>query len=322
MKLGGGRDLEERYYTLEGKFVSREQEVRPEQCTGIRVADQTKGQILSNLKLIPDNLLITYYAVWVVGLIGYTVVIVSAHKLLHRWNIKKLSRHTVPFVIGFVMSTGILGLFIVSSELHSLATWGDQCSLEFHVAFKLIFLALSVFLLISLPPIVIILSHICKNGTKTCNQLFLNYGIIYLMFCFPIFPFFWVFSCSFALLLLGFAYPLNTLALVVVHLAFVFAFTVAFAVIVAEVISELEKRKRRKFDVGFFLFLITLCAALIIVAILLYIGIIVGYLFTIVQGFVTTDGAQAVVSFLPSLALFLIGWLIKKNFFGEIGIYS
>ena len=50
---------------------------------------------------------------------------------------------------------------------------------------------------------------------------------------------------------------------------------------------------------------------------LVYVGIIFGYVFTIVQGFVDADGPHAVVLLLPSLATFFIGWLIKKKFFGS-----
>ena len=57
----------------------------------------------------------------------------------------------------------------------------------------------------------------------------------------------------------------------------------------------------------------------VIGSILGYASIIMGYGLTVVQGFVTTDGASAVVSLIPSLFLFLIGWLIKWKFFADTG---
>ena len=44
-----------------------------------------------------------------------------------------------------------------------------------------------------------------------------------------------------------------------------------------------------------------------------------GYGMTVAQGYVTKDGAGAIVSLVPSVALFLIGWLIKWRFFSETG---
>ena len=55
---------------------------------------------------------------------------------------------------------------------------------------------------------------------------------------------------------------------------------------------------------------------------LAYVGFMIGYGVTVVQGFVTSDGATAVVSLFPSLVMFMIGWLIKRRFFADTGKYS
>ena len=60
-------------------------------------------------------------------------------------------------------------------------------------------------------------------------------------------------------------------------------------------------------------YLISCFIILILFACLVYVGIIFGYVFTVVQGFVDADGPHAVVLLLPSLATFFIGWLIKKK---------
>ena len=55
---------------------------------------------------------------------------------------------------------------------------------------------------------------------------------------------------------------------------------------------------------------------ILVIAIELYITIIRGYAFTIVQRIVPADGVIQTLFFLPSVILFMIGWLLKKRFFG------
>ena len=76
------------------------------------------------------------------------------------------------------------------------------------------------------------------------------YAKICLFLLASFFLFQWVVICSFATILLSLAYPLHVLALIVLHIAFVFLVSITFAVFVSEIISisksYMQKRSTRK----------------------------------------------------------------------------
>lgn len=119
------------------------------------------------------------------------------------------------------------------------------------------------------------------------------------------------------LVLLGFAYPLYTFSLVVLHVAFVFVVTVSYAVLISQIISVWDRNGGCK---RYWILLTISGFSLLLFFCVMYIGIMFVYGLTFMQGFLTTDGAHAVVFFLPSLALYLIGRLIQKRFFSDTGM--
>ena len=135
------------------------------------------------------------------------------------------------------------------------------------------------------------------------------------------------FSGIFPTILFGFAHPLNVFSLFILHVAFVFVFIVSFAAVTSEItysnpITKVKIKLPKKLlkCIAVFLNLILMPGLLIIIIILAYACILMGeYGVTVAQGYVTTDGGGAVVSLVPSMALFLIGWLIKWSFFSEPG---
>lgn len=130
----------------------------------------------------------------------------------------------------------------------------------------------------------------------------------------------WAIMSSFAALLLTLAYPLHVTSLVMLHVSIVFVFTITFAIFVLDVVLIWKDRKKKKFCKTVVESLVTLFFMMgtCVFAFFSYRTIIWGYASTVVQHIVPAEGAVQGLYFLPSLILFVIGWMLKKNFFGMI----
>ena len=99
-------------------------------------------------------------------------------------------------------------------------------------------------------------------------------------------------------------------------LAFVYVIIVAYAIVIGGVWKKTKKRR-------VLLFIVSLCVFLVLYICLVYACIIIAFFLTVVRGYVRTDGAPSpgFVLILPSIALFLIGWLLRK-FFNDNGMWK
>ena len=235
-----------------------------------------------------------------------------------------IDHQSVPFLIGLLICTTVLGIAITLGEIGSFS-W--NCSISVHVTSRIAYL---IVLTIGLG-MLHLLNLIRVYCIRGCTSAFWKFAVSPVFAYISTFLFIWLLICLFPALLYGFAYPLNTLLLVVVHVAFVFAVTVAFAAVLSDVIFWINSRGSRHeiFQNRIYLcvmikdllrvFILRMPVIFIVVGCLAYGGFIVGSGLTVVQGFVTSDGAISIVPLIPSLGLFLIGWLIKRRYFADAG---
>ena len=163
-------------------------------------------------------------------------------------------------------------------------------------------------------PCIFVKGNDCVGFTIICLTWF-----IYLCCCFTLE---WVIMSSFATLLLTLAYPLHFTSLVMLHVSFVFVIPITFAIFVLDVI--LIWRDRNKISlcekVSGSLAIIFFILNTFTLAVFLYQIIIRGYASTVVQRIVPAEGAVQGLYFLPSLILFVVGWMLKRNFFGMLAL--
>ena len=203
---------------------------------------------------------------------------------------------------GFILCIFIFGLAILATELF--AYWITHNPL-FGFLLKFYYI-LSLLFVTGLPFTVLLTCLVCCGGDQVRGQKCMLCAVMLLMFicCFAVQ---WTIISSFATLLLSLAYPLHVTTLAVLHFAFVFALSVTLGVFVSETTSN---QKDCTFNCT------CACIGALVIAILLYITIILGYASTIVQRIVPADGGIHSLLFLPSVILLLIGWLLKKRYFG------
>ena len=311
--IGDGRDLEEVYYALDTQFVSNMSELNTSVCIGVGLQESKKTLIFlrPDVELVSVFLLYPYYVMFAVSLLAYGVIVVLANKFIRREEI--LDDQSFRFLYGFLICTSMLGIDIVLEELPDVFS---GCFLSVHIISKNSFL-LGITIIIVLLFILTFIQVCCLAADSSIRAYFE-------IFMFPVNALLFVrlFISIFPTILFGFAYPLNVFSLVVLHVALVFVFTVSFTAITSnEVIylwnSNVTKDKPKKLFI--YIFFVTLICGLLIFWVFVYACILMGYGVTVAQGYVTKDGASAVVSFVPSMVLFLIGWLIKWRFFNEPG---
>ena len=227
-------------------------------------------------------------------------------------KIDKISREVIqsyPFFVGFFFCMFYFGLAILVTEFTS---WSMNANNSFVVRFKYINILL-----------VLVVTGLQTTNLlrKICHSLIREYGhgqicifcaimlLISIMFIICCFAVQWAIISLFPTLLLSLAYPLHVTTLFVLHFVFVFALSITIGVFVSEIMSR-SNQKCCTCNC-------TIAGMIILgLAIALYITIICGYVFTIVQRIVPADGVIHGLLFLPSVILILIGWLLKERYFG------
>ena len=212
-----------------------------------------------------------------------------------------------------------LSLFGVVTILSELLSWDSlnppHSKAKYYFVFFFITVAILIFLTIVTAIICIIAAGKTTGWTLAKQHNFLFATVVLLLIPPGLFAILWFIICSYSTLLFGLAYPLHTFALVVLHMAFVYVIIVAYAIVIADV---WKKGKNIYISIT----LCVVCVFLVLYICLVYAGIIVAFFLTVVRGYIRTDGAPSpgFVLFLPSVALFLIGWLLKR-FFNDSGMY-
>ena len=319
--------LDDVYYALDAEYVSNVKELNTSVCFSAGLSEPSSTTFLmTDVELISPDLLVPYYAMFVISFVVYLLIIITANKFIEGEAV--VDHQSLPFVIGFVVSISVFGVAVMMTEMIYFP-W--RCFLSFHVIPGIVVL-LAIF---ATPPLVLLLAMAfiknCRSGNCNFGDCFRIFACAFLF----AFLFLWLLICAFPTLLLGFGYPLETLSLFLIHVAFVFTVTVALAVGLSDIIfwwncyyikmSRLhqDKCKKQIFAIGNVIrYRIHVCLMIIVVlsvGCLAYVVIMFGYELTVVQGFVTSGGPSAVVSLFPPLVLFLIGWLIKRRFFTDTG---
>ena len=229
-------------------------------------------------------------------------------------NYHKMEIQSFPLVISLFAFLSFFGVVTVLSELGS---WNnlnpDHIKAKYAFVFFFVVIAILEFIFIVTGVIVYVATGE-TDGWSSKQQLNLFLSAVVLLLIPPgLFAILWFIICSFATLLFGLAYPLHTFSLVVLHMAFVYIIIVVYAIVIAGV----WKKTKSTLNIAC---IIALCVFLVVYICLGYAGIIIAYFLTVVRGYIRTDGAPSpgFVLILPSLALFLIGWLLRR-FFNDNG---
>ena len=233
-------------------------------------------------------------------------------RLLKFKKISQVVIQSYPLFIGFFFCIFLFALAILVAEF---ASWNTNNPF-FVISLKYIII-FGILLMTGLPVILISVSQVCCSdhdvGSGQCRHqsriCVLCAIIVILIIC--CFAAQWAIMSSLATFLLSLAYPLHVTTLVVLHFAFVFALSVTIGVFVSETTLNHKLIINCTCTCTWLAILVIL-----VIPISLYITIICGYAFTIVQRIVPADGVIKGLLFLPSVILFLIGWLLKKRFFG------
>ena len=223
-----------------------------------------------------------------------------------------METQALPLVISLFAFLSFFGFVTVLSELGS---WNNSNPDHIKAKYTFVFL----FVVFAILEFIVVVSRVVLATSKTKEwfviahlNLYLN-AVVLLLIPPGLFVILWFIICSFATLLFGLAYPLHTFSLVVLHMAFVYIIIVVYAIVIAGV----WKKRKSTLKIAC---IIALCVFLVVYICLGYAGIIIAYFLTVVQGYIRTDGAPSpgFVLILPSLALFFIGWLLRR-FFNDNG---
>ena len=321
-RLGRGRDLSEAYFALDGQFVSNWKELKS-------TAGMSNVFPKSDIELIPQGFLVLQYCCIPTAIllsVLLAIKICGNKTLLYRCSVSLLDPKTQkpPFIIGFILCFAFFEFAIIVAELWSMNLLNPDHVIVKHIILVIICGVLFLPCLGCLPCLGYLPFACCQSEYKFIKSFFFIYVVLfYPMFAFNLLFCVWLIINLLATILLGIAYPLYTLSLFMIHVAFMYVGIVSLAVgIASESISSVQKESDevQKNSGGKCNCKICFCISCLIVLILfhclVYVAIIFGYVFTVVQGFVDTDAPHAVVLLLPSMVTFFIGWLIKKNFFG------
>ena len=224
-------------------------------------------------------------------------------------NYSRLESQSFPLLISLFMCLSFFGVVTILSELSS---WDSLNPPHIKAKYSFVFFFITVAILIFLTVVISVIYFIAA-GKTTGWTLEKQYNFIYaavILLLIPpgLFAILWFIICSYSTLLFGLAYPLHTFSLVVLHMAFVYVIIVAYAIVIGGVWKKTKKRR-------VLLFIVSLCVFLVLYICLVYACIIIAFFLTVVRGYVRTDGAPSpgFVLILPSIALFLIGWLLNGN---------
>ena len=259
--------------------------------------------------MVTPALLLAHYIVFISAPIMLSLVVFFFFRYM-RENSYKIEIQSLPLIISLFVFLSFFGVVTVLSELGS---WNNLNPGHIKAKYAFVFFFVVIAILEFIVVVSSIVFFVATGGTKGLSvierlNLFLN--VVVLLLIPPgLFAILWFIICSFATLLFGLAYPLHTFSLVVLHMGFVYIIIVVYAIVIASV----WKKTKSAVTIAC---IIALCAFLVVYICIGYAGIIITYFLTVIQGYIRTDGAPnpGFVLILPSLALFLIGWLLRRFF--------
>ena len=255
-------------------------------------------------------LLLPHYTVFISAPIILVLVCIYTSCYMHK-NRDKWESQSLPLFISLFVCLSFFGIVTILSELSS---WDKSNPPHIRAKFVFVFLFVAIyillFLLIAIATIYcIIAANKSPDRTDTCTTTdILSCAVVLLLLPTGLFAILWFIICSYSTLLFSLAYPLHTFSLAVLHMAFVYVIIVAYAIVIAGVWKSTKKHRT--------IISLILIILLVVYICLIYVGIIIAFFLMFVRGYIRTDGAPnpAYILILPSVALILIGWLLKKFF--------
>ena len=312
-------------YAIDGQYVSNWPWIDlPNECKNSSWDSNTSTKFLflnPNVTIEGDRLKsIQNLTLIFVDVIAVVLVYLLHKLLLQNEIISNISdKNSQPFVlfIGFLLCTFTLGIWLIVAELLSWNMHSRPTDLNNHL--KIILPLIVIFVMIDLF-ILIVVDNKINPFKHTEMKLLYTFLLTIIVFSVPIFLFYfellWIIASSFDTLLFALAYPVYFITLGVLHIAFVFVEFIFFSFIVSEVLWLTKKFKNIIcFRISFFCLMLIYYLYLNLFLGCLYITIIWGYAYTIVQRIVPTEGVAQGLLFVPSLILFAVGWLLKQRFF-------
>ena len=313
---GGGGTLSEVDFALDGQFVSNWVDLSSINSTDNNIIGSDTVFLRRDVGDVTEVLLLPHYTVFISAPVILFLVCLYAFSYMQE-NYSRLESQSFPLLISLFMCLSFFGVVTILSELSS---WDSLNPPHIKAKYSFVFFFITVAILIFLTVVISVIYFIAA-GKTTGWTLEKQYNFIYaavILLLIPpgLFAILWFIICSYSTLLFGLAYPLHTFSLVVLHMAFVYVIIVAYAIVIGGVWKKTKKRR-------VLLFIVSLCVFLVLYICLVYACIIIAFFLTVVRGYVRTDGAPSpgFVLILPSIALFLIGWLLRK-FFNDNGMWK
>lgn len=231
---------------------------------------------------------------------------------------QKPSQSSILFY-SFLLCMCLVGLAMLGTEIFF---WVNHDAFLFHlkvygniVGLGITLAAVNIHLFVCVlvwTPCIIVKDNDCVSFALQCLTWF-----IFLCCCFALE---WATMSSFAVLLLTLAYPLHVTSLVMLHISFLFVFSITFAIFVLDVLLIWKDRKKNSLckTAGRSITTIFFILNTLVFVTFSYRTIIWGYASTVVQRLVPAERAVQGLYLLPSLILFVVGWMLKRNFFGML----
>ena len=313
---GSEGTLTEVDFALDGQFVSNWVDLNSINSTDNSIIGSDTVFLRRDVGDVTSVLLLPHYTVFISAPVILFLVCLYAF-LYMKDNYHRLENQSLPLLISLFMCLSFFGVVTILSELSSWDSLNPPHSkAKYSFVFFFITAAILIFLAIVAAVIYIVAAGKTTGWARAKQYNFLLAAVVLLLIPPGLFAILWFIICSYSTLLFGLAYPLHTFSLVVLHMAFVYVIIVAYTIVIAGVWKKTKKQKT-------LIFFISLCVFLVLYICLVYAGIIVAFFLTVVRGYIRTDGAPSpgFVLILPSIALFLIGWLLKR-FFNDSGTYT
>ena len=259
-------------------------------------------------------LLLPHYTVFISAPIILLLVCLYTFSYMYE-NYNRFESQSYPLFISLFVCLSFFGLVTIISEL---STWDNtnppHINAKYVFVFFFVVIDITVFLIVAIAVIYVIATGKTTGWTLAKQYNFLYAAVMLLLLPPGLFAILWFIICSYSTLLFSLAYPLHTFSLAVLHMAFVYVIIVVYAIVIAGVWKSTKKRTT-------ILSFLLLCILMVVYICLIYVGIIIAFFLMFVRGYIRTDGAPSpdFILILPSIALFLVGWLLNK-FFSDSGM--
>ena len=313
---GSEGTLTEVDFALNGQFVSNWIDLISINSTDNSIIGSDTVFLRRNISDVTAVLLLPHYTVFISAPVILLLVCLYTFSYMQE-NYSRLESQTFPLLTSLFLCLSSFGIITILSELSS---WDSSSPPHIKTKYVFVFffvgIDILVFFIVAFAVMYIVAAGKTTGWTHAKQNNFLFSSAILLLLPPGLFAILWFIICSYSTLLFSLAYPLHTFSLAVLHMAFVYVIIVVYAIVIAGV---WKKTKKRTTIICFIL----LCLFLVVYICLIYVGIIIAFFLIFVRGYIRTDGAPSpdFILILPSVALFFIGWLLRR-FFNDSGMLN